>query len=276
MMPAKKALLFFVCLVLLGCGGEWVGGTVGRTTCAFTDLLPSSHRPLKLAMGDNGNTLYILDDFYSVHHYKRDNLYECAFALENSYSFTGIPEDVLYADNGFYIQDKAQLKFMDDKEACYASTGVFSLSGNELAVGSNTGIQTWALPSCTKRDKISSTGVFTLASDGVRYYAVEGNTPLNLAVYSKSGLVRREPLSVDRGNEKNFCSADRIALNNNGIYLLDKECKKIGVFDNQAYWRKTISLDSLGITGTQDIAAGEYFNIFILHRNGIEKISTLP
>jgi len=270
---SKKTAVFFIGLVLLACGDEWAGGTVGKTTCAFTDLLPSAHRPLKIAMGNNGGTLYILDDFYSVHHYKRDNLYDCAFALENSYSFTGFPEDVFFADNGFYIQDRARLKFMDDKEICYAATGVFSLFGNELAVGSNSGIQTWALPSCDKRERISLTGVLALALDNGEYYAVEGNTPQNLAVYSKSGIVRREPLSINRGNEKNFCSADRIAVNNYGIYLLDKECKKIGVFDNQAYWRKTISLDSLGITSPQDIAAGEYSYIFILHRNGLEKIN---
>ena len=273
MMLAKKTLVFFAGLVLLGCGDEWVGGGVGKTTCVFTDLLPSAHRPLKIATGNSGGTLYILDDFYSVHRYKRDNLYDCAFALENSYSFTGFPEDVLFAGNGFYIQDKAQLKFMDDKETCYATTGVFSLFGNELAVGSNTGIQTWALPSCDKRERISSICVLALALDNGEYYAVEGNTPLNLAVYSKRGLVRREPLSVNRGNEKNFCSADRIAVNNYGIYLLDKECRRIGVFDNQAYWRKTISLDSLGITSPQDIAAGEYSYIFILHKNGLEKIN---
>jgi hypothetical protein len=273
MMPAKKTLAFFAVLVLLGCGGEWVSGEVGRTTCVFTDLLPSAHRPLKIAAGNSGGTLYILDDFYSVHHYKRDNLYDCAFALEKSYSFTGFPEDVLFASNGFYVQDKAQLKFMDDKETCYATTGVFSLFGNELAVGSNTGIQTWAIPSCDRREKISSTGVLALALYGGEYYAVEGNTPQNLAVYPKSGSVRREPLSINQGNEKYFCSADRIAVNNYGIYLLDKKCKRIGVFDNQAYWRKTISLDSLGITDPQDIAAGEYSYIFILRRNGLEKIN---
>jgi len=273
MMLVKKMLVFFACLVLLGCGDEWVGGGVGKTTCVFTDLLPSAHRPLKIAVGNSGGTLYILDDFYSVHHYKRDNLYDCAFALEKSYSFTGFPEDVLFAGNGFYVQDKAQLKFMDDKETCYAVTGIFSLFGNELAVGSNTGIQTWDIPSCGRRERISSTGVLALALDNGKYYAVEGNAPQNLAVYSKSGLVSREPLSVNKGNEKNFCSADRIAVNSYGIYLLDKKCKRIGVFDSQAYWRKTISLDSLGIISPQDIAAGEYSYIFILHGNGLEKIN---
>jgi len=273
MMPAKKTLVFFACLVLFGCDGEWVSGTVGKTTCTFTDLLPSAHRPLKIAAGSNGNALYILDDFYSVHHYKRDNLYDCAFAFQNSYSFTGFPEDVLFASNGFYIQDKAQLKFMDDKETCYATTGFFSLYQNELAVGNNTGIQLWAIPSCEQKTRISSTGVLALAGSNNEYYAVEGNTPLNLAVYSKSSVVRREPLSITKGNEKNFCSADRIAVNNYGIYLLDKTCKKIGVFDNQAYWRKTINLDSLGITNPLDIAAGEYSYIFILHRSSIEKIN---
>jgi hypothetical protein len=259
---------------LLGCDGEWVSGTAGRTACAFADLLPNAHRPLRIAAGSNGNTLYILDDFYSAHHYKRDNLYDCAFALEKSYSFTGFPEDVFFAGDGFYVQDKAQLKFMDDKEACYAKTGFFSVNGNELAVGSNSGIETWAIkPSCSKRDIISSFSVLALAHGGSQYYAVEGNTPQNLAVYSRNGLVRREPLSINNGNEKYFCSADRIAVNSYGIYLFDKQCKRIGVFDNQAYFRKTISLDSLGIAGPLDIAPGEYSYIFILHRNGLEKIN---
>jgi hypothetical protein len=94
-------------------------------------------------------------------------------------------------------------------------------------------------------------------------------------MYSKSGdPINREPLSSNPGNEKNFCSADRIVANDYGVYLLDKKCRKIGVFDSyNATWKKTIKLDSIGIRTPLDIGAGEYSQIFIMHPNGVEKVN---
>jgi hypothetical protein len=260
---------------LLGCEGEWTDAPVGRTSCTLYDFLPGSHRALKMTSGNNGNNLYILDNFSYVHSYKRDGLYECAFDLENSYGFNGFPEDVFFAGNGFYVKDKASLKSQNDTEECYAKDGFFAVAGNELAVGSNAGIETWSIKPCTKRGNVSSWGVFALAATNSDYYAVEGAGAMqNLAMYSKSGtLGNTEPLSVMPGNEKNFCSASRLAANNYGVYLFDRECRKIGVFDNSAVWRKTINIDSLGIRNPLDIAAGEYSYVFILHEGGVEKIN---
>ncbi|MCL1957245.1 MAG: hypothetical protein FWF63_07975 [Fibromonadales bacterium] len=263
-------LRFLVALLLIGCGAEWGGGQVGRTSCSFDEFLPNVGRAVKMATGNNGDKLYILDDFSYVYFYKRDNLYECAFNLENTYRFNGFPKDVIFANNNFYVQDGAVLKTKDDKEQCYAKDGAFAVSGNELAVGKS-GVEIWNISDCSKRGSISSQNVLALAATNSEYYVAE---PQNLAMYSKNGqLIHLEPMSSIPGNEKNFCSVDRIAANNYGIYLLDKKCKKIGVFDNQAVWRKTISLDSLGIRSPLDIGAGEYSYILIMHSNGVERVN---
>jgi len=258
-------------LLLMGCGGEWGGGEVGRVSCSFDDFLPNVGRALKMASGNNGNELYILDDFSYVYSYKRDNLYTCTFNLENSYKFGGFPKDVIFANKGFYIQDRASLKTKDDKELCNAKDGVFAVSGAELAIGDKFGMEIWNISGCSKKSSLFSQGVLALAATSSQYYVAQSQ---NLSMYSKNGeLIRAEPLSSIPGNEKNFCSADRVAANDYGVYLLDTKCRKIGVFDNQAYWRKTISLDSLGIRNPLDIGAGEFSYIFIMHSNGVERVN---
>ncbi len=266
-------LSFGVILLLAGCGAEWTSGEVGKTPCSFDEFLPNVGKALKMATGNNGNELYILDDFSYVYSYKRDNLYECAFNLENTYRFNGFPKDVIFANNNFYVQDGAYLKTKDDKELCYAKNGAFAVSGNELAVGDKFGVEIWSISgsNCAKKGNIPSQSVLALAATNSEYYVAEAQ---NLAIYSKNGdLIRRESMSSTPGDEKNFCSADRIAANDYGIYLLDKKCRKIGVFDNQAFWRKTISLDSLGIRNPLDIGSGEYSYIFIMLSNGIERVN---
>jgi len=262
----EAALYFLAMLLLIGCDADWGSDrTVGRVSCTFDDFLPNAGRALKMAVGNNGNELYILDDFSYVYSYKRDNLYECAFDLENSYRFNGFPSDVLFANNNFYVQDGAALKSKDDKELCYAKNGVFAVNGGDLAIGDKFGLEIWNISGCSKKS-ITSQSVLALAANG-EYYVAE---PQNLVMYSKSGqLIYSEPLSSTPGNEKNFCSIDRVAANNYGVYILDKKCRKIGIFDNQAVWRKTISIDSSPL----DIGAGEYSYIFIMYSNGVEKIN---
>jgi hypothetical protein len=272
MMPL--AVCFF-CLILLGCG-EWVSGTVGKASCEFGSF-NDFYRPVKMASGNNGNELYILDN-YDVNYYKRDNLYECAFDLEYSYPFRGSPSDVFSTGNGFYVQDGKQLKSMNDAEACYAKDGFFAIYGDELAIGSNTGIEIWSINPCIKKADISSQRVLALAATSSEYFAAEGISaePRNLTMYSKNGSpAYSDPMSSTPGNEKNFCSADRVIANNHGVYLLDKKCGKIGVYDNRGVWRKTVSLESLGIKNALDIAPGEYSYIFILHGKSVEKVNML-
>jgi len=276
----KFIAAIFFCTILLGCGGEgrWESATVGKVSCSFgtfNDFLPSQRRPIKMASGNNGNNLYILDDFYHVHSYKRDALYECAFDLEDSYGFSGLSNDVLFANGNFYVQDRAQLKFMDNTDECYARDGFFAIYGNELAVGSNAGIETWSIRPCARKVNISSQKVLALAATDGEYIAAEGisTEPRNLTMYSKNGGSYSDPMSLTPGDEKNFCSADRVAANDYGIYLLDKKCGKIGVYDNQAVWRKTIKLDSVGVRNPLDIAPGEYSYIFILHTSGVVRIN---
>ena len=282
-MSAKRHIaICFLCIILIGCGdkyGEWGSATVGKVSCSFdsfNDFIPAGRKPAKMASGNNGNNLYILDDsHYNVHTYERDNLYECAFNLKDSYSFNGFLSDVISFGGNFYVQDRAQLKSWEDIKVCDAKDGVFSIYGNELAIGSNTGIETWSITPCTRKGDISSQKVLALAATGSEYYAAEAvaTEPQNLAMFSKSGSIYREPMSSTPGNEKNFCSADRVVANDYGVYLLDKKCKKIGIFDNQAVWRKSISLDALGIRNALDIATGEYSYIFILHESGVEKLN---
>jgi len=262
----------FICMALLGCG-EWESAPVGKASCSFgsfNDFIPIGRKPVKMASGNNGNNLYILDDSYYVHTYERDNLYECAFDLKYSDYFSGLPSDVIPFGGTFYVQDRAQLKSWEDVKVCDARDGVFSIYGNELAIGSNMGIESWNINSCTITRNISQQKVLALVATNSAYYAVE---PQNLAMFSRSGSVYRDPMSSTPGNEKNFCSADRLVANDYGVYLLDKTCKKIGVFDNQAVWRKSISLDSLGMRNVLDIATGEYSYIFILREGGVEKIN---
>jgi len=274
-----QSLLLFL-LLLIGCGAEWTSVEVGKTSCSFDEFLPNVGRAPKMATGNNGQQLYILDDFSYVYSYKRDNLYECAFNLENTYRFNGFPKDVLFANNNFYVQDGAYLKTKDDNKQCNAKDGFFAISGNELAVGDKSGVEIWSISgsNCAKKGSISSQSVLALAATNSEYYVAEAggfaNEPLNLAVYSKNGeQIHLEPMSSIPGNEKNFCSADRIAANDYGVYLLDKKCRKIGVFDNQAFWRKTINLDSLGIRNPSDIGAGEHSYIFIMLSNGMERVN---
>ena len=269
---AGKMMRIAVCLFfafLLGCG-EWEGGAVGKVSCSFgtfNDFLPVGRRPVKMASGNNGNNIYILDESYYVHTYKRDNLYECEFNLEYSDYFTGLPKDVISNGSTFYVQDGARLKSWDDVEVCDARDGFFAISGNELAVGSNFGIETWNINSCAKTTPVSSQKVLALAATDNEYYAAED---LNLTRYPKNGTPYRSPAISD------FCSIDRIIANNFGVYLLDKKCRKIGVYEHQPILRRTISLDSLGVRGALDIASADYQYIFILHERGVEKISTLP
>ena len=259
----------FICAFLLGCG-EWEDGKVGRTSCTFgtfDDFLPIGRMPLKMASGNNGNNIYILDESSYVHTYKRDNLYECALNLEYSDYFTGFPKDVISTGNTFYIKNGALLKSWDDVTVCDVRDGFFAISGNELAVGSNFGIETWNINSCTKTAPVSSQKVLALAATDNEYYAAE---ELNLTRYPKNGIPYSSPTISD------FCSIDRIIVSNYGVYLLDKACRKIGVYEHQPIWRRTISLDSLGVRGVLDIALAEHQYIFVLHERGVEKISTLP
>jgi len=279
----RHIAICFLCIILPGCGGGWESAPVGKTSCSFgsfNDFIPEGRRPAKMASGNNGNNLYVLDDsYYNVHVYNRDNLYQCAFNLKDSYSFNGFLDDVISSGSNFYVQDGEQLKSKDDNKICGARDGVFSIYGNELAVGSNMGIEIWNITqtSCTKNgNNISSQKVLALAATGSEYYAAEGiaNEPQNLTMFSKSGLtIHNELMSSTPGNEKNFCSADRVAANDYGVYLLDKTCNKIGIFDNQAVWRKTVSLNAIGIRNALDIAPGEYSYIFILHENGVERLN---
>lgn len=274
-MPKQNAIFylysmrkfFLLCIIaLFSCGGDWEGGSVGRASCTVDNF---DFRPAKIAASNNGNYLYILDAFNYVHSYKRDNLYVCAFKREEYYGFSGFPNDVVATGNDFYVQDKAQLKSRDNKEVCNARDGVFVINGNELAVGSNIGIEVWDINTCIKKPNIFSQKVWALAAANGQYFFVTGiSAPatLNINFYS-------DPMSSTPGNEKHFCSATRLAANNHGVYLLDKECKKIGVYDNQGVWRKTLSLDSIGIRNVLDIAPAEYSYILILHSNGVEKIN---
>jgi len=273
----RYVAISFLCIALLGCG-EWESTSVGKTSCSFgsfNDFIPVGRKPAKVASGNNGKNLHILDDSYYVHTYERDNLYECAFNLKYSDYFSGLPSDVISSGGTFYVQDRAQLKSWDDIKVCEARDGVFSIYGNELAIGSNMGIESWNINSCTKKETISTQKVLALAVTAAAYYVAEGiaTEPQNLAMFSRNGSVYRDPMSSTPGNEKNFCSADRVVANDYGVYLLDKKCKKIGIFDNQGVWRKSISLDVLGIRNALDIATGEYSYIFVLHESGMEKIN---
>jgi hypothetical protein len=278
MISVKRHIaICFFCIILLGCG-EWENAPVGKVSCSFgsfNDFIPAWRKPVKMASGNNGNNLYILDDSYNVHTYKRDNLYECAFSLEYSAPFNGLLSDVISSGGNFYVQDRAQLKSWEDVKICDARDGVFSIYGNELAIGSNMGIEIWSINPCARKGNISSQKVLALAATSSRYYAAEGiaTEPQNLAMFSKNGLMYSEPMSSTPGNEKNFCSADRVVANDYGVYLFDKKCKKIGIFDNQAVWRKSISLDALGIRNALDITTGEYSYIFILHESGVERLN---
>jgi len=268
----RYVAISFLCIALLGCG-EWESAPVGKTSCSFgsfNDFIPAGRKPAKMA--SLGNDLYILDDsYYNVHAYKKDDLSECSFSLEASYSFDGFLDDVIAFHGGFLVQDGPQLKSQENQNVCYARDGIFSFIGSDLVIGSDFGIEIWDIfPPCRKKETLSTQKVLAVAATGIAYYAVE---PQNLVTFSGTGSVYRDPMSSTPGNEKNFCSIDRLVANNYGVYLLDKKCKKIGVYDNQAVWRKSISLDSVGIKNVLDIAPAEHSYIYVLYENGVEKIN---
>ena len=251
----RIAVCFF-CAFLLSCG-EWESATVGRVSCELRNFNGFS-TPIKISI-DRDN-LYILDNASKVHFYKRDDLYECVFDYQTTHLFTGFPNDVFPS----YVQDRTELKSFADASVCRnIRDGAWAIYGNELAVGSNMGIETWNINSCTRTGSVSSQKVLALAATSSEYYAAED---LNLARFSKSSSSYRTPIPE-------LCSKDRVIANNYAVYILDKTCRQIGVYDHQPLWRKTISLDSLGIRGSVDIASGEYSYIYILHANGIEKVN---
>ena len=251
----KKKLFSVIAFVILSCGGEWGGGTVGKTSCTFNEFNKISN-PVKMSYWEGD--LYILDYYSTVHSYRRDDLYECAFDIVEEEKLDGFPDDVFASDYGFHVKDR---EYLDD---CRVKDGVFAVYGNELAVGSSSGVETWSINNCARTGTISSFNTLALATHNGKYFVVEGVTePLHLSVYP--GNEPKQPLL-------NFCSADRLVYNNHGIYLLDKKCNQIGVFDNLGVWQKNIDLDSVGIRNPIDIAPAEYQHFFVLHKNGMERL----
>jgi len=252
----RIAICFF-CAALFGCGGEWESAAVGKTSCEFRNF--NEFKPIKMSV--SGDNLYFLDNFSKVHSYKY--LYECYYDLQDTYPFDGFPSDVFAGGAGFYVQDRAQLRFMDDVLACEARDGVFAINGNELAVGSDMGIEIWSIKPCAKTGSVPSRKTLALAATGSEYYAVEENA---LVMYSKTGSTINSELLL---GEKKICSADRIIANNFGVYILDKKCRKIGVFDNYAVWQRNMDLDFAPL----DIAPAEHQYIFVLRAGGVEKMN---
>jgi len=277
------ATLLLLSGLLASCGGEWSApeDTAAVTRCSVRDPLPAGRSVLRAAMSTDAGALYVLDDFSSIYRYTRDPARTCAWEIDASWQTSG-----QLNLNGF-VEDLdlvvGQLFWMDGAAwggtpggSCAAERGAFAMAPGAagFAVGNMGGIDTWAVSGsrCTPGTPVSvGLPVLALAQDGEGYYAVEGGatgSPERLSVYSRSGVVLwREPLSVQTGNEKYFCSASRLRSGNSGIFLLDDKCRRLGVFNSDGSWRKTLDLDSLGVRNALDVMPGEQGNVYLLLEN---------
>jgi hypothetical protein len=274
-------LLAILVLSLLSCGGEWVDSDDSSTVthCYTDERLPAGRSISRAAMAGDASSLYVLDNWSAIYRYTRDPVRTCGWELDGSWgsegqlSLDGFVEDLDLAGGRLLWMDGAALGSTVEM-SCIAERGPFAVApgGAGIAVGTSGGVRTWTLSGSTCALAALSFGSFPvlgLAQDGDGFYTVEGvSTPQNLVVYSRSGTeLWREPLSATEGNEKYFCGVDRLRVGSSGIFLLDKKCGRLGIFNSDGVWRKTLDLDSLGVRAPLDVLPAEQGMLYILVEN---------
>lgn len=283
-MTYRSSLSLAFSLLLYACSDSTWSDQDSQTvvvSCAFSDPLPSGRTPLRAALSGDGGSLYVLDDMSTVYRYAYDELGACRWSLDGdwqsggSLSLSGFVEDVDMGGSALLWMDGASLGGLHH-EQCYAQRGAFAAapSGLGFAVGNQGGIHAWTLrdSSCSRASPgLGLQPVLALDQDGDGYYAVEGTgtgLPERLVLYDgKEQALWREPFSVIPGEEEYYCSATRLRVGHAGIFLLDAECGRLGVYDVDGRFRKTLDLNALGISSPLDIMPSPEGGLYVLVQN---------
>lgn len=273
----KKTILIFLALIFislfLGCSEDVVSssGEFRATRCAVDEW--NGHSPKRIAFDEVGDA-YVLDDFSTVYHYRRDPSRLCAFELaRDGESFgaihlSGFADEIEYYGNSLYYFDGISLRrAFDDSFDCSLANVYFDIDGGNIFTGSNMGLDMLKLTAegCVSENKEfpGNLRIHALAASSGKVATVEsvtgtGENPSRLVVYSTSSSIPyRHALSDIEESDTYFCSATRLRFFNSGILLFDKECEKLGVFDREGYFINALNLRELGIRSPKDMAVFE-------------------
>jgi hypothetical protein len=279
-----KRCSFFAVLslcLLASCGGEWTsGGTAGVEIGESWDELPMGRRAQRAVSAGGANEIFILDNNRSVYRFVRDGAAIFRWNLDRDFGslgvldFDGAVDDLGYAAGEFFGLNGNIVSRSDGAECAVGSNKGFAAapSGASLIVaGSTVKEYEFSGNGCRLSQTVFPNAALAVAQGPSAYFAVLGSTtPVELAVAFKgSASVWREPLSLIEGNEKNFCSAERLVSNGVSLFLLDTKCRKLGVFYSDGAWLQTIPLDGLSLgASVLDVMAGDAGSAYLLLSNG--------
>jgi hypothetical protein len=237
---------------------------------------------------EGGSEIFILDNNRSIYRFVRDGAaifrwnWDRDFGSLGALDFDGAVDDLGYAAGEFLGLNGNIVSRSDGAECAVGSNEGFATapSGTSIVVaGSTVKEHDFSGNGCRLSQTIFSNAALAVAQDAEAYFAALGSTtPVELAVAFKSGAaVWREPLSLIEGNEKNFCSAERLVSNGVSLFLLDTKCHKLGVFYTDGTWLQTILLGELGLgASVLDVMAGDAGSAYLLLSNGKIARVTIP
>ena len=146
----KKTILIFLALIFIslfpGCSEDVVSssGEFRATRCAVDEW--NGHSPKRIAFDEVGDA-YVLDDFSTVYHYRRDPSRLCAFELaRDGESFgaihlSGFADEIEHYGNSLYYFDGISLRrAFDDSFDCSLANVYFDIDGGNIFTGSNMGL----------------------------------------------------------------------------------------------------------------------------------------
>ena len=231
----------------------------------------NGHSKAKITAGSDDD-FYVLDDFSKVFHYKRDPSRICAWNIDNSFgsfgevSLNGFAEDMDYNGSSLYYYDGISLlRSGDDSFECAENAlgKNFALSGKYLVSGDLKGLNLFELTaSGCKKANVTFSGALRVSAIAIKgnliatteSISTELKNPERLVVYDLNGFTPvRNALSGNENSEMYFCSASRLRFFNTGILLLDKECGKLGVFDLDGRFIKSLFLADFKIRAVEDM-----------------------
>lgn len=248
--------------MLVSCGdlNSPTGDGVNVIRCSSDTDIPFARKPLRMAMENSGNRLYVLDEFSGVSRWNRKS-YGCGWELDRAWQsggslqLDGFAQELdLSSDGRLYVKSGSQL-LVPNQDTCTAQSGSFAVSpsGATWVLASDFGAELWSFGAnrCQESGNVPSFGAALTADfDDQGFVDVEATLtrPERLVGYSESGVNQWiEPLSVAQGIEPYLCSADRVRTSSSEIVILDKTCGKLATFDRSGRWIASIMLDSIGI-----------------------------
>ena len=264
-------MIFLSLLSFAGCEGEWVASDTAKTSCDLSETPFTSG--MALTLSSDGEVLYVLDRYYDVYRYARNDARVCAFDLDRTSDLSDAKisvdyaKDIAVAGSFLYYYDGIGVRRYNDPDwHCDYSMNFMAVTGSYVFGAPSSGINEY---------KITSSGC-SIASDAsfsaARVEAIAANSsivaaletsgaltdpPERFSVYDKfSGALKvRSALSSDTSSSLHFCSASRLRLSNSYALLLDAECGYLGVFNySSGMLEHKLNLSSIGIRSPVDIA----------------------